>query len=127
MSRARYFGGTSNLWAGRSMRLAPFDFRVRDWVPHSGWPISVRRGEPLPIRPANRSSTCRRATPSTPSSTVSRKHPIERHLVDNADLRPNISVWGRKPLRFGSAYRRQLQASRNISVYLNANVTGHRV
>ena len=39
MSRARYFGGTSNLWAGRSMTLSPIDFRRREWVPHSGWPI----------------------------------------------------------------------------------------
>src|SRR5688572_7058984 len=40
MSRARYFGGTSNLWAGRCMWLSPLDFCRRDWVPNSGWPIA---------------------------------------------------------------------------------------
>jgi hypothetical protein len=39
MSRARYFGGSCNLWAGRSMRLAPLDLAGRDWVADSAWPI----------------------------------------------------------------------------------------
>src|SRR5262249_16566097 len=39
MSRARYFGGTCNLWAGRSMKLTEFDLTKREWVPNSGWPI----------------------------------------------------------------------------------------
>ena len=43
MSRARYFGGSCNLWAGRSMALNPIDFEKRDWVPHSGWPIPYSR------------------------------------------------------------------------------------
>ena len=29
MSRVRYFGGSCNLWAGRSMRMSPIDFEVR--------------------------------------------------------------------------------------------------
>ncbi|MGI9220173.1 MAG: FAD-dependent oxidoreductase, partial [Woeseiaceae bacterium] len=37
MSRVRFFGGSCNLWAGRSMRLSPIDFEQRDWVPNSGW------------------------------------------------------------------------------------------
>ena len=52
-----------------------------------------------------------------------RMSPAERHLFDNTDLRPNISLWAKKPLRFGAAYRRQLHKSRNISLYLHANVT----
>ena len=39
MSRVRYFGGSCNLWAGRSMTLDPSDFEPRSWVPHSGWPL----------------------------------------------------------------------------------------
>ena len=37
--RARRFGGTSTMWSGRCARLAPEDFRPRDWVEGSGWPI----------------------------------------------------------------------------------------
>ncbi len=123
MSRARYFGGTSNLWAGRAMALTPLDFKRRSWVPHSGWPIEyeeVERYYPaaarilgLPTREALEAVLAR-----------TRVHPAERQLIDNADLQPNLSSWARCPLRFGKAFRRRLQASRNISVCLNASVTG---
>ncbi len=40
-SRLRFFGGTTNIWGGRSVPLDRMDFEKRDWVPHSGWPISL--------------------------------------------------------------------------------------
>jgi len=40
-SRLRFFGGTTNIWGGRSIPLDRFDFEKRDWVPHSGWPITL--------------------------------------------------------------------------------------
>ncbi|MFC1777393.1 FAD-dependent oxidoreductase, partial [Pseudomonadota bacterium] len=40
-SRLRFFGGTTNIWGGRSIPLDPIDFEKRDWVPHSGWPITL--------------------------------------------------------------------------------------
>jgi choline dehydrogenase-like flavoprotein len=39
-SRLRFFGGTTAIWGGRCAELDPIDFERRDWVPHSGWPIS---------------------------------------------------------------------------------------
>jgi choline dehydrogenase-like flavoprotein len=40
-SRLRFFGGTTNVWGGRSIPLDPIDFEKRDWVPQSGWPITL--------------------------------------------------------------------------------------
>ncbi len=40
-SRLRFFGGTTNIWGGRSVTLDAIDFEKRDWVPHSGWPITL--------------------------------------------------------------------------------------
>lgn len=40
-SRLRFFGGTTNIWGGRSVPLDAIDFEKRDWVPHSGWPIGL--------------------------------------------------------------------------------------
>ena len=40
LSRARYFGGSCNLWAGRSMKLTELDVTPREWIPQSGWPIA---------------------------------------------------------------------------------------
>jgi choline dehydrogenase-like flavoprotein len=39
-SRLRFFGGTTNIWGGRNVPLDPIDFDKREWVPHSGWPIT---------------------------------------------------------------------------------------
>ncbi len=39
-SRLRFFGGTTAIWGGRCAEFNPSDFECRDWVPHSGWPIS---------------------------------------------------------------------------------------
>ena len=40
-ARLRYFGGTSNHWAGWCRALRPPDFEARPGVPMSGWPISA--------------------------------------------------------------------------------------
>jgi choline dehydrogenase-like flavoprotein len=39
-SRLRFFGGTTAIWGGRCAELDPIDLEKRDYVPHSGWPIS---------------------------------------------------------------------------------------
>ena len=37
--RLRYFGGTTNHWAGRCALPDPVDFETREGVPYSGWPF----------------------------------------------------------------------------------------
>lgn len=39
-ARLRFFGGTVSIWGGRCALLDEIDFAKRDWVPHSGWPIT---------------------------------------------------------------------------------------
>jgi choline dehydrogenase-like flavoprotein len=39
--RVRALGGATRLWFGQCMRLDQIDLRRREWVPHSGWPISM--------------------------------------------------------------------------------------
>ncbi len=123
MSRARYFGGTCNLWAGRCMALTPTDLAPRAWIPHSGWP--------LPYEELQRYYPRAAAVLRLPAFTVAdgrpRMSPIERHLFDDPALRPNVALWAKKPLRFSTAYRRRLQRSRNVTTYLNANVTDIRL
>lgn len=38
-ARLHYFGGTTGHWAGFCSPLDVIDFKKRDWVPYSGWPI----------------------------------------------------------------------------------------
>ncbi len=39
--RVRAFGGATRLWFGQCIRLEEIDLGERDWVPYSGWPISM--------------------------------------------------------------------------------------
>ncbi|NJO48075.1 MAG: GMC family oxidoreductase, partial [Oscillatoriales cyanobacterium RM2_1_1] len=54
--RERQFGGTANVWpidlenghiGVRYVPLDPIDFEKRDWVPHSGWPITRAELDPF--------------------------------------------------------------------------------
>ncbi len=40
--RFRTLGGTTTMWGGQILELDEIDFRERNWVPHSGWPITKR-------------------------------------------------------------------------------------
>ena len=39
--RFRVFGGSTTRWGGQALPFNPIDFRPRDWVPHSGWPLEA--------------------------------------------------------------------------------------
>lgn len=122
MSRARYFGGSCNLWAGRSMRLAPEDIEERAWVPGSGWPIGWQELAPYYERAARllELPALERFDPATwePSLTAD-----ERLLFDEP-LAPTVSLWARSPKRFGRDHRRELQRSARVRVLLCASAMG---
>src|SRR5690348_6629912 len=40
--RQRRFGGTTTVWGGRCTPLDPIDLETRDYVAHSGWPLSYQ-------------------------------------------------------------------------------------
>lgn len=122
MSRARYFGGSCNLWAGRSMLLSEFDLSPRPWVPHSGWPIShaeVARYYPR----AAEVLRLPRAQQFAIGAHRERMSDDERRLLDDARLTPTVSLWAPAPMRFGAAYRRALERSAHARVVINANLT----
>ena len=50
--RNRVLGGSSLTWFGRCISLDAIDFEHRDWVPHSGWPLSPDDLEPYRERSA---------------------------------------------------------------------------
>jgi len=45
-SRARYHGGSTNLWGGTSRPLDEIDFEARPWMPYGGWPITRAELDP---------------------------------------------------------------------------------
>jgi choline dehydrogenase-like flavoprotein len=122
MSRARYLGGSCNLWAGRTMKLCPIDLVKRDWVACSGWPISYEELERYYPR-AERLLRLPAFDEFEDDANLAGVGVEEARLIGHDLLRPSVALWAAKPLRFGKVYRRLLKASRNVTTYLNANVT----
>jgi choline dehydrogenase-like flavoprotein len=113
------FGGSTNHWAGWCSTYDPIDFEKRDWVPHSGWPITRADLEPyyrlavpiLDIGPykwdaADWKNGDRLRVPLLPDSRV---------------------IWTKMwhfspPTRFGVKYRDEIVKSPNVHLYTYANV-----
>jgi len=55
--RNRVLGGSSFTWGGRLATFDETDFRVREWVPGSGWPITRDALRPYIARAASRLNT----------------------------------------------------------------------
>lgn len=118
INRARYFGGSSNLWAGRSMRLDPIDFETRDWISDSGWPISHQA-----LIPYYRRAESLLKLPEVAMDKLINRDTAESALFSGDTLQPKLITWAKTPLRFRTAFGKKLIASRNIQILLNANVT----
>jgi choline dehydrogenase-like flavoprotein len=117
-SRMRAFGGSCNLWGGGCIPLAELDLSARDWVPHSGWPISRAELEPYYRRAqkfcgigeqAFEPDAFREPLPHAPIAFDGASGLVNRTFVST-------------PIIFGNAYRDELERAPNIRVLLHANL-----
>jgi choline dehydrogenase-like flavoprotein len=116
-SRLRFFGGTTNHWGGISTPMDELDFQEREGIPYSGWPITRASLDPWYER-AN--EYCKLGPYNyDPNSWAEPDAPV---LLDDGG-RVGTTMYLEKPVRFGQVYREQMNASRNIQVFLSANVT----
>ena len=122
MSRARYFGGSCNLWAGRCMRLQAQDFAARPWVPDSGWPIAA--DEVFGYYPRAAAILGLGSLAQFELATHDRRlSEAERGLLANPDAMPTVSLWAPRPKRFGGSERRRLKHAAGVRLLLHASVT----
>ena len=122
MSRARYFGGSCNLWAGRCMPLQEIDLAGRAWVPNSAWPLSsseIRRYYPRAAAILGLPAVANFDAPTHGARLT--EH--ERALVGDVNLVPTVSLWAPKPKRFARGERRRLARVRGVQLLLHASVT----
>ena len=128
-ARLRYFGGTTNHWAGMCAPLDPIDFKKRDWVNYSGWPIEY----------SDFASYLPRA--STICELPGHNFDAEYWLRVQGEMRSRNYEYDKKsfeafseffnagafphspPTRFGETYRQKLEMATNVKILLNANVT----
>ncbi|RKP50905.1 FAD-dependent oxidoreductase [Trinickia fusca] len=119
-SRSRYLGGSSNCWGGWCRPLDPWDFHKRDWVPHSGWPFGLEELAPyyarthalLRLGPDN-------FDPAFWEPAIDRRD-VRRVPLVTGHVRDTVAQFS-PPARFGKLYRKDLERSRFVRVFLHAN------
>lgn len=118
VNRLRYFGGTTNHWAGHCRPLDAIDLERKQWMPYSGWPLSRAELDPYYIEAQPvlglgeyQYENLQRLEDGTGLSAL----PLDRRRLKTA-------VYGQSPpTRFGEVYRDELEEAGNVRVYLHAN------
>ncbi len=119
VNRLRYFGGTTNHWAGHCRPLDPIDFESRQWTPHSGWPINRSDLDPFYVR----AQPIVGLGPYQYDDLGYWQDEIGSPALALDENRLNTVVYNQSPpTRFGPVYEKELQDAENVTVYLNANV-----
>ena len=107
-SRLRFFGGTTNHWAGVCRGLDPIDLEPLDWVPWSGWPLRIEDLEPWYDRAGE---LCELEIEA--DTVEGLPFPANRFQTDTVYFSP--------PTRFGHRYRAALEAAPTLRILLHAN------
>ncbi len=118
-SRTRVFGGTCKLWGGGCIPLGHDDLSTRDWVPHSGWPLTYSELEPYYAAARGVCGIESHAFGEGSFHTPPARPPIPfdaSQLVNQIFMRSTVS--------FGKRYRAELEQAENIQVLLQANLIG---
>ena len=119
VARIHAFGGTTGHWAGYCSDFDPIDFEERDWVPHSGWPITRADLDPY----YERAHPILELGPYRydPAFWESRDPDVARMQADEDVVRTKIWQFS-PPTRFGTRYRDVILGAPNVHLYTYANV-----
>lgn len=117
-ARYRQLGGTTSLWGGRCIPFDEIDFAEREWVSHSGWPITKTDLAPY-YRRAHDYCECGaydyRVPSALPGTPVEMLPAFKDGLVSTAKL----ERWS-PPIQFGKKYKPALARAENVRVFLHA-------
>lgn len=112
----RSFGGSSTLWSGKCHPYTNSDFKKRDYIKYSGWPISKEE-----LDPYNKKT---REILDLPRATKRVSYKGWTDVVE----KPNeyytaLDFMYSPPTNFKTKYEDTLKKSDNIICYVNANLT----
>jgi choline dehydrogenase-like flavoprotein len=116
VSRNRVLGGTSATWSGRCVPLDPIDFTRRDWVPHSGWPVTFDELADS-YRDAAQECGVGPAEPLGGYRDLWAEAGLEDPGLDPTKV--EVRFWRLKARRFGVHYRTQLAEDPRIQLLLH--------
>jgi choline dehydrogenase-like flavoprotein len=117
--RLRYFGGTTNHWAGYCRPIPDLDFQARAWIPHSGWPFGRADLDPFYARAQDIIGL----GPYQYTLDYWRSQGlIAQPLLENPAT-PHTIIQITDAPRFGPVYRNEIVSSPNVQLVIWANVT----
>ena len=119
-SRLRFLGGSSNHWENSVERFDPIDFKKREWVAQSGWPIDY---EDVEKYYPEAEQYC-----GVGKEGFNLKHWEDKlnfkDIFFNSELLDTaISKSASPPTRFFEKYGEELTKQSNVTVLKNANIT----
>jgi choline dehydrogenase-like flavoprotein len=123
--RCRLLGGSTHAWAGKSATFDAIDFEARDWVPHSGWPVSRDSLIPYFDRAAEELNLGPNCYDEGLFKLMGTRPPEPQ--IDKKRLRPFFWQFARSRIdkmdimRFGPEF--QALEAKNVRVLINATVT----
>ncbi|MBE9190612.1 GMC family oxidoreductase [Gloeocapsopsis crepidinum LEGE 06123] len=122
-SRARYFGGSTNLWGGTCRPLDDIDFEYRSWMPYSSWPFTKAELNPYYERSQKVCGLERFDYEFADwENDLRRQHRFNLPLSQERVVTYIFQVMSRERLRFGEVYKAEFEQAANINIYLHANV-----
>lgn len=116
-SRARWLGGTTNWWGGWCAPFEKCDFKKRDFVKYSGWPI-----EKTDLDPYDKEARFIVNLPKNPQS-INYKGWNDILEKGDKDLNKFKFRWSSPATNFRDKYKSELENRENITCYVNANLT----
>lgn len=117
--RLRYFGGTTNHWAGYCRPLDEVDFAIRPYLPVSGWPFGIDELAPWYERAAD---VIQLVSARFDLPWWQAEHGVGEPVVDDDTVRTRL-FQVHYPFSFGAAYRTELEQAPNVQVVTWANAT----
>jgi len=118
--RLHYFGGTTGHWGGFCSTFDHIDFVKRDWVPHSGWPITRNDLDPF----YERAQKILELGPYDYTVKYWQKNdPLLIPLLSDDSVVWNKMWQFSPPTRFGKKYKDTIVNAKNIHLYTYANLT----
>jgi len=127
--RLRFLGGSSNHWGGWCRPMDEVDFEARDWMPHSGWPITRKALAPYYPRAQElvEAGQWMYDKSDATATAIAPMIPLGAGGVYTSWFQFSKTRDSVLPTYFGHRYEQDLHAARNVTPYTHANVTGIRL
>lgn len=117
----RSVGGNTTHWGSWSRRFEPIDFRQRDWVPLSGWPIDLETLEPF----YKRAHAVLKLGSETfdPRAAANEAGDPSFSVITTPISEVETKIWRfhKPPVCFGRDHQEELAPSSNIKIYLDSH------